>query len=179
MSLIRSVFVCADLAVAFAVVLLVAFAVVFEVCTVLIVVDLVVVAAALVTAAAVLSDVPVVDPDVTFDVVVSVSFSFADVTVICVVVVVVCSLSSVVVTVVVVVSLTASVSAWLSDVLAFEHAVSIKASSRIAIFLLILSPPFVYSLLPPVYHTFRRISILFSINLPFHQFTQHRFLHFT
>ena len=91
----------------------------------------------------VLSAVVDCDPDVTFDVVVSDSFSFADVTVICVVVVVVCPLSSVVVTVVVVVSLTACVSAWLSDVLAFEHAVSIKASSRIAIFLLIRSPPFV------------------------------------
>ena len=91
----------------------------------------------------VLSAVVDCDPDVTFDVVVSDSFSFADVTVICVVVVVVCSLSSVVVTVVVVVSLTASVSALLSDEFAFEHAVSIKASSRMHIFLYIESPPFV------------------------------------
>ena len=47
------------------------------------------------------------------------------------------------VTVVVVVSLTASVSAWLSDDVLFAQLVSIKASSRIAIFLLIRSPPFV------------------------------------
>ena len=81
--------------------------------------------------------VVVVDAEVTLFVVTSVSFSFADVTDIFVVVVV-CSLSSVVTAaVVVVVSLTASVSALLSDDVLFAHAVSSTDSSRMSIFLCI------------------------------------------
>ena len=77
-----------------------------------------------------------VDDFVDVSVLEELSVSFSDIDV--VVVVVVCSLSSVVTAaVVVVVSLTASVSALLSDDVLFAHAVSNTDSSRMSIFLCI------------------------------------------